>query len=103
MGRIVDNSVSLNIRALNYGNSICTKAVKWEITAPLPEGQWKLCAPKDTLCRQRVALCRQRAAIDRRSRQPEGGIMQPEGGIMFPEGLIISIGPRAGRSNHIII
>ena len=44
-------------------------ALQWEITAPLPEGQWKLCAPKD------------------RSRQPSGGIMQPEGGIMFPEGL----------------
>ena len=27
-GRIVDNSVSLNIRALNYGNSICTESVK---------------------------------------------------------------------------
>ena len=35
--------------------------------------------------------------------QPEGGRMQPEGSIMIPEGRKISIGPRAGHSNHIII
>ena len=60
-----------------------------DITTPLPEGQWKLCAPNNTLCRQR-------AAIDQRSRQPEAGIMQPKDDIMCPEGCIISIGPRAG-------
>ena len=29
-------------------SNVCAKP-QWEITAPLPEGQWKLCAPKDTL------------------------------------------------------
>ena len=41
-------------------------------------------------------------------RRPEveasrGGIMQPEGHIICPEGGIISIGPRRGCSNHIIV
>ena len=30
--------------------------MKLDIITPLPEGQWKLCAPKDTLCRSRAAI-----------------------------------------------
>ena len=40
-------------------------SMQWDIITPLPEGQWKLCAPKDTLCRSRVALCRRKAAVDK--------------------------------------
>ena len=50
-------------------------ALPWEITAPLPEGQWKLCALKDTLCRQRVALCRPRAASTARQTHFAGRII----------------------------
>ena len=56
-----------NLWCLHKGTALYHKAHRrhWEITAPQPEGQCKLCG----------------------LRQPSGGIMQPSGGIRFPEGL----------------